>query len=82
MMVLAKRAPGEARPEEDPDLAVRQIVSRAVGHLHGPVWEPLRQIVPEPRARGTLEMGAADSRNAAQQNRTANPPAGSSILRF
>ena len=28
--VLAKRAPGQARPEEDLDLAVRQIVSRAV----------------------------------------------------
>ena len=28
--VLAKRAPGEARPEEDLDIAVRQIVSRAV----------------------------------------------------
>ena len=28
--VLAKRAPGDARPEEDLDLAVRQIVSRAV----------------------------------------------------
>jgi type I restriction enzyme R subunit len=28
--VLAKRAPGEARPEEELDLAVRQIVSRAV----------------------------------------------------
>jgi type I restriction enzyme R subunit len=27
---LAKRAPGEARPQEDLDLAVRQIVSRAV----------------------------------------------------
>ncbi|MBE3143675.1 MAG: type I restriction endonuclease subunit R [Planctomycetes bacterium] len=28
--VLAKRAPGDARPEEELDLAVRQIVSRAV----------------------------------------------------
>jgi len=28
--VLAKRAPGDAKPEEDLDLAVRQIVSRAV----------------------------------------------------
>lgn len=28
--VLAKRAPGEARPEEDVDHAVRQIISRAV----------------------------------------------------
>ncbi len=28
--VLAKRAPGEARPEEDLDQAVRQIISRAV----------------------------------------------------
>jgi len=28
--VLAKRAPGQSRPEEDLDLAVRQIVSRAV----------------------------------------------------
>jgi type I restriction enzyme R subunit len=28
--VLAKRAPGEARPEEDLDHAVRQIISRAV----------------------------------------------------
>ncbi|HXI64835.1 MAG TPA: type I restriction endonuclease subunit R [Gemmatimonadales bacterium] len=28
--VLAKRAPGQARPEEDLDMAVRQIVSRAV----------------------------------------------------
>ncbi len=28
--VLAKRAPGEARPEEDLDRAVRQIISRAV----------------------------------------------------
>jgi type I restriction enzyme R subunit len=28
--VLAKRAPGEARPEEEIDLAVRQIISRAV----------------------------------------------------
>jgi type I restriction enzyme R subunit len=28
--VMLKRAPGEARPEEDLDLAVRQIVSRAV----------------------------------------------------
>ncbi len=28
--VLAKRAPGEAKPEEELDLAVRQIVSRAV----------------------------------------------------
>src|SRR2546426_766687 len=28
--VLAKRAPGQARPEEELDLAVRQIVSRAV----------------------------------------------------
>jgi type I restriction enzyme R subunit len=28
--VLAKRAPGEARPEEDIDQAVRQIISRAV----------------------------------------------------
>jgi type I restriction enzyme R subunit len=28
--VLAKRAPGEARPEEDLDLAIRQILSRAV----------------------------------------------------
>jgi len=28
--VLAKRAPGDAKPEEDIDLAVRQIVSRAV----------------------------------------------------
>jgi hypothetical protein len=28
--VLAKRTPGDARPEEELDLAVRQIVSRAV----------------------------------------------------
>jgi type I restriction enzyme R subunit len=39
--VLAKRAPGEARPEEELDHAVRQIISRAVaprrrrGHLRG-----------------------------------------------
>jgi len=30
LSVLAKRAPGEARPEEDLDHAVRQIISRAV----------------------------------------------------
>ena len=38
---LMKGAPGGARPEEDLDIAVRQIISRAVasegviGHLHG-----------------------------------------------